>query len=199
MTDVPQEPVRVLGVSGSLRQASYNSGLLAAAGRLLPVGVEFVRYERLKAIPPFDEDDEAEPPSAVMQWRRCLAWADAILVATPEYNSSFPGQLKNAVDWGSRPVANPVLRGKDVAVIGASTGMFGAVWAQADLRRAIAAAGARVVDREFAVCGAHEQFDHAGRLRDQHLESELRETVLELVAEATASIAARTQARELSG
>ncbi|MBV9680955.1 MAG: NAD(P)H-dependent oxidoreductase, partial [Solirubrobacterales bacterium] len=118
----------VLGVPGSLRQASHNRTLLRAAAALLPPEVRFVEYERLKAIPPFDEDDEPDPGAAVEDWRRAIAEADAILFATPEYNSSIPGQLKNAIDWASRPFTDTVLRNKPVAVIGASTSMIGAVW-----------------------------------------------------------------------
>src|SRR5690349_16260123 len=129
--------MRVLGVAGALRRASYNKQLLRAAAELLPPEAEFVEYEGLKALPPFDEDDEASPGLAVEHWRRAIAGADAILFATPEYNGSIPGQLKNAVDWASRPFADPVLRNKPVAVIGASTGIFGAVWAQAELRKAL--------------------------------------------------------------
>ena len=110
-----------------------------------------VEFDGLKGLPPFDEDDESEPNVAVERWRRALAEADAVLFATPEYNASIPGWLKNAIDWASRPASDPVLRNKPVAVIGASTGMFGAVWAQAELRKVLSTAGARVVDRELPV------------------------------------------------
>jgi chromate reductase len=122
--------MQVLGVAGSLRRESHNRRLLRAAARLLPPGVEFAEFEGLKAIPAFDEDDEAAPGAAVEAWRAALRQADAVLFATPEYNSSIPGQLKNAIDWASRPFADAALRNKPVAVIGASTGMFGAVWSQ---------------------------------------------------------------------
>jgi chromate reductase, NAD(P)H dehydrogenase (quinone) len=175
--------MRVLGVSGSLRQASHNRKLLRAAAVLLPPEVRFTQYDGLKAIPPFDEDDEANPPAAVEDWRRAIAEADAILFATPEYNSSLPGQLKNAVDWASRPFKGTVLRNKPVAVIGASTSMFGAVWAQAELRKSLAAAGARVVDRELPVSGAGEAFADDGRLLDGDLTLELESILAELVDE----------------
>jgi chromate reductase len=116
-------------------------------------------YDRLKLIPPFDEDDEPAPPLAVTHWREAIDAADAILFATPEYNSSTPGQLKNAIDWASRPVNDAVLRNKPVAVIGASTGSFGALWSQADLRKTLGAAGARVTDRELPLAAAHEAFN----------------------------------------
>src|SRR5947208_5877127 len=119
--------MRVLAIPGSLRSDSYNRQLLLAARELFPGDVEFEIYDGLKAVPPYDEDDDAEPaPAAVTRLRDAIAGADALLFATPEYNHSIPGQLKNAVDWASRPVATNVLRNKPVAVIGASTGAFGA-------------------------------------------------------------------------
>src|SRR2546421_12635475 len=126
--------MRILGISGSLRDGSYNTKLLHEARRLLPGDVEL--WDGLKAIPPYDQDDDgAEAPAAVAALRAALDGADAVLFATPEYNSSVPGQLKNALDWASRPIATNALRGKPVAVVGASTGAFGAVWAQAELRK----------------------------------------------------------------
>ena len=173
----------VLGVPGSLRQASHNRTLLRAAAALLPPEVRFVEYERLKAIPPFDEDDEPDPGAAVEDWRRAIADADAILFATPEYNSSIPGQLKTAIDWASRPFDNTVLRNKPVAVIGASTSMFGAVWSQAELRKALGAAGGRVLDRELAVAYAGEAFDENGRLLDHDLALELESILVDLLGQ----------------
>ena len=128
--------MRVLGISGSLRRDSYNSGLLRAAADLLPSGATLEVFDGLKAIPPYDADDDVEPaPAPVQALREAIAGADAVLIATPEYNASIPGVLKNALDWASRPHATNPLRGKPAAVIGASTGMFGAVWAQADARK----------------------------------------------------------------
>jgi chromate reductase len=146
----------VLGISGSLRSDSHNTELLRAAASLLPSGVEFELFDGLKQIPPFDEDDEQNPPASVVALRERIAQADAVLFATPEYNHSIPGHLKNALDWVSRPMATNSLRNKPVAVIGASTGMFGAVWAQAELRKVLAAIGSRVLDRELPVPAADE-------------------------------------------
>src|SRR5687767_9855035 len=144
--------MKILAISGSLRDASYNTMLLRAADELVPDGVELELWDGLKAVPPFDEDDEAgEAPAGDADLCDAIAGADAILFATPEYNSSVPGQLKNAIDWASRPVATAPIRNKPVAVIGASTGMFGAVWAQAELRKVLASAGARVLDAELPV------------------------------------------------
>src|ERR671933_371941 len=163
--------MRVLGIAGSLRADSYNRKLLLAARELLPADVELELFDGLKEVPPYDEDDDVEPaPAAVARLRAAIAGADAILFATPEYNSSIPGQLKNALDWASRPLATNVLRNKPVAVVGASTGMFGAVWAQAELRKVLAAIGARVAPGEAAVGHAHTRFDDDGRLNDPNLE-----------------------------
>jgi chromate reductase len=184
-------PLRILGLSGSLRADSYNSRLLAIAARSLPAGTEYARFPGLKAVPPFDEDDEAGAPDpAVRELRRAIGWADGVLVATPEYNSSIPGQLKNAIDWASRPVATAALRNKNVAVIGASTGLFGAVWAQAELRKALGSAGARVLDRELAICLAADEIA-GGELATPALQTELGEVVEALVHQARLTIELR--------
>jgi chromate reductase, NAD(P)H dehydrogenase (quinone) len=172
----------VLGISGSLRRDSYNTKLLRSAEELLPPLVELKIWNELKVVPPFDEDDE--PGTAVVaSLREAVAEADALLIATPEYNASIPGQLKNAVDWLSRPVATSVLRGKPVLVLGASTGAFGAVWAQAELRKVLATAGARVVEAEVAVGHAPSKFDEYGALVDEELNEQLVEAIEVLAAE----------------
>ena len=177
--------MKVLAISGSLRSGSYNTQLLRAAEELLPPEVDFVLYQGLKAVPPYDQDDDVQPASpAVAALRGAVAEADAVLFATPEYNSSIPGSLKNAIDWVSRPVATNPLRNKPVAVVGASTGAFGAVWAQAELRKVLAAIGARVVDGEVAVGHAPTRFDEHGRLEDESLQEQLQETIEALLAEA---------------
>jgi chromate reductase len=187
--------MRILGISGSLRSESHNSRLLVAASRLLPADVEYVRFAGLKDIPPFDEDDEVEPVHpAVVNLREQLAAADGVLIATPEYNSSMPGQLKNAIDWASRPFDTAALRNKNAAVIGASTSMFGAAWSQAETRKVLGAAGARVIDRELLLSYAHERFDENDRLTDHDLEATLEEIVSELVAQASASVERREHA-----
>ena len=177
--------MRVLGISGSLRADSYNTKLLRTAAGLFPPGVELELYDGLKAVPPYDEDDDIQPePAAVEHLREAIAAADALLISTPEYNSSIPGQLKNALDWASRPLATSVVRNKPVAVVGASQGAFGAVWAQAELRKVLAAMAARVVEGEVAVGHAHERFDADGRLLDEDLRGQLAEVVELLVAAA---------------
>src|SRR2546423_6806329 len=183
--------MKVLGISGRLRRESHNTKLLLAAADLLPDDIEFEAWNGLRAVPPYDEDDDVEPaPAAVAQLRAAIAGADAILIATPEYNSSVPGQLKNAIDWASRPLATNVLRNKPVAVIGASSGAFGAVWAQGELRKVLAATGARVADVEIALGHAAERFDERGRLTDENFRDELREAVWTLVDETVPRLAA---------
>jgi chromate reductase len=179
--------MKVLGISGSLRRDSYNTKLLRAAEELLPfdVGLEF--YEGLKEIPPYDEDDDARHvPAPVAALRRAVAAADAVLIATPEYNASIPGQLKNALDWVSRPIATNTLRNKPVAVVGASTGAFGAVWSQAELRKVLATIGARVVEGDVAVGHAATRFDDDGYFVDVDLREQLAEVVDALLVEARA-------------
>jgi chromate reductase len=179
--------MKILGISGSLRRGSYNTSLLGAAAGLLPDDVEFELWGGLKAVPPYDEDDDTEEaPAAVAALREAIAGADGVLIATPEYNSSVPGQLKNVIDWASRPPATNPLRNKPVAVVGASTGAFGAVWSQAELRKVLAATGARVVEGEVAVGHAPTRFDEDGRLVDENLLEQLEEVVAGLVAAAAA-------------
>jgi chromate reductase len=178
--------MKILAISGSLRQDSYNTSLLRSAQELLPPDVELGLWDGLKAVPPYDEDDDVDPaPEAVARLRTAIAGADAVLFATPEYNSSVPGQLKNALDWASRPVTTNVLRNKPVAVVGASTGAFGAVWAQAELQKILAAIGARVLDAQVAVGHAPTRFDD-GRLIDEDIRRQLAAVVEQLVHSARA-------------
>jgi chromate reductase len=180
--------MRVLGISGSLRRDSHNTALLRHAGELFEAeGAEFEIYDGLRDIPAYDEDyDVEDAPEAVARLRAAVREADAVFFTTPEYNSSIPGALKNAIDWVSRPLATNPLRNKPVAVIGASTGMFGAVWAQAELRKVLGATGARVVEGEVAVGHAQTRFDADGRLNDPNLEEQVLEVVRALNSEARA-------------
>jgi chromate reductase len=182
--------MNVLGISGSLRRDAHNRRLLLEAAELLPAGVELELFEGLKVVPPYDEDDDVEDPhDAVVELREAIAAADAVLFATPEYNSSIPGQLKNAVDWASRPFGSGALFGKPVAVVGASTGGFGAVWAQAELRKVLGTAGARVVEGQVAVPHADQRLAQHGRLLDEVLAGELAELVEALLLEARPAVA----------
>jgi chromate reductase len=182
--------MRVLGISGSLRRDSHNTTLLRRAAELLPPSAQLHTYDELKAIPPYDADDDdyEQPLPVIERLREAIAEADAILIATPEYNGSIPGVLKNAIDWISRPAGQSVLRYKPVAVVGVSTGQFGGVWAQAEMRKVLGIIGARVIDRELPVARADSAFDETGRLVDPHLEHELAEIVSELAYEADLSL-----------
>ncbi len=174
--------MRVLAISGSLRRGSHNTALLRTLAEEAPYGVEVEVWDDLRSIPPYDADEDTEPgPPAVEAFRALVREADAVFFATPEYNSSIPGALKNALDWGSRPFATNAFRGKPVAVVGASTGGFGAVWAAAELRRVLGTMGARVTPVELAVPRAHEGAD---------LRAELRDALETLLAEASPASAA---------
>jgi chromate reductase len=178
---------RILGISGSLRRDSYNTRLLHAAARSIAAqDAELVIFDALKAVPPYDQDDDLPdaPPLAASRLREAVAGADGLLFATPEYNSSVPGQLKNALDWASRPRASTVLANKPAAVIGAGTGRFGAVWAQAELRKVLSSAGARVVERELPVPFAGTAFDESGQLSDPGLRERLTDLAATLLSEA---------------
>jgi chromate reductase, NAD(P)H dehydrogenase (quinone) len=155
--------LRILGISGSLRRGSHNTNLLRAAAKLLPPGVELDVYEGLGGLPPYDADLDVDPADpAVERLREAISMADGVLIATPEYNGSIPGLLKNALDWASRPFPDNALRGKPVAVIGASTGLFGAVWAQAEVRKVLGIIGADVIDLELPVGQADAAFADGG-------------------------------------
>ena len=176
--------MKVLAVSGSLRGDSYNTSLLRAAIEAAPEGVEVELFDPagIRDLPLYDQDlDTGLPPESVMRLREAWGSADALLFATPEYNGSVPGGLKNAIDWASRPRLEAALLNKTASVVGASPGQFGAMWAQADLRKILGTAGARVVGDELPVTRAHEKFDSSGRLLDGELFERLR-LVLETLA-----------------
>ncbi|MFL5959544.1 MAG: NADPH-dependent FMN reductase [Gaiellaceae bacterium] len=179
--------MRILAVSGSLRAGSFNSSLLRAALEAAPEGIELEPWEGIRELPLYDEDLDGDAPESVRRLREDWAAADAILFVTPEYNGSVPGGLKNAIDWASRPKREAVLRNKPVAVAGASTGQFGALWAQQDLKRILGIAGARVVGTEIPVSRAHERFDVEGRLLDSELFEQLRLHLTTLASEAVAA------------
>ena len=179
--------MRILAVSGSLRAGSHNTAVLHAAVEAAPEGVEVELADPalLADLPLYDQDlDGDAAPMSVERLREAWGAADAILFATPEFNGSVPGGLKNAVDWASRPRLEAALTNKTVAVIGASTGQFGAMWAQADLRKILGIAGARVVGDELPVTRVHEKLDAEGRLLDAELFERLRLVLQTLAVEA---------------
>ncbi|HEY8001592.1 MAG: NADPH-dependent FMN reductase [Vicinamibacteria bacterium] len=176
--------MRILAIPGSVRRDSHNARLLRHAAERAPEGVEIEVWEGLKSIPPYDEDDDGPMPlRPVAELRQAIADADGLLIATPEYNSSIPGVLKNAIDWASRPRATTPLQGKPAAVIGATTGSFGAVWAQAELRKVLASTGARVVDLDLPLSKAHEAFDDGGALISSDHDDRMLEVLGALAAE----------------
>jgi chromate reductase len=180
--------MRILGVSGSLRRDSHNTSLLRAAARSLPPGVELELYDGLADLPHYNADLDLEPPlDSVARLREAIADADGVLIATPEYNGSLPGALKNALDWASRPFPDNALRGMPVAVVGASTGMFGAVWAQAEVRKVLKTIGADVLDGELPVGHAHIAFGDDGHLTDRAMHDALAELVTLLATRAGAA------------
>jgi len=159
--------MKVLGLSGSLRAGSHNSKLLRAAGDLLPEEAELVEFDGLKLIPPFDEDDEHTRPDTVQALFDAIASADAVLVATPEYNHSLPGQFKNALDWMSRP-PEPPFDGKVVAIMGASPGPVGTARVQYDLRKVLVFMNAFTVNKpEVFIANCASKFDAQGNLTDE--------------------------------
>jgi len=180
--------MRILGISGSLRRGSHNRTLLRAAGGVLPPGATLLEWDGLASLPAFDEDLEDAPGEAVEGLRAAIAGADALLIATPEYNASLPGALKNALDWASRPFPDNALRGRPAAVIGASTGLFGAVWAQAETRKVLKASGAHVLDAELPVGLADAAFTPEGALADPELATRLGDLLGDLCREARAPV-----------
>ena len=181
--------MRIVAISGSLRDGSHNTELLRTAAAHAPEGVEIELYDRLKEIPPYDADDDGAggQPFAVEHFKAALREADAVLISTPEYNSSIPGVLKNALDWASRPLVESPLRNKPVAVLSSSTGMFGGVWAAAETRKVCGALGARTVEDTVTVPKADQRLAEG---IDQTLRDELATVVAALVAAVEARAAA---------
>jgi chromate reductase len=173
--------MKILAFVGSLRPDSTNRKLVEEMSRLAPEDLEITIYSDLKGIPAYDEIDDTENPSeAITALREAAQEADGFLFATPEYNASVPGFLKNAIDWLSRPYATNPIKNKPALVVGASKGMFGAVWAQDDLRRILKIVGARVMEEGFSLPASHEAFDEAGYLVSEDAPEALQELLEEL-------------------
>ncbi len=179
--------MRILAISGSLRDGSYSSGLLRAAQELAPAGSEVELYEGLAGLDAYNEDNDTDEyvPAPVRGLRERIGAADALLIATPEYNGSIPGALKNALDWASRPHGSSALAAKPVAVIGSSPSPFGAAWAQEALRRVLAIAGSAVLERELTVGRVNERFDE-DRLSDAGTREEIAALLDDLTGFASA-------------
>jgi chromate reductase, NAD(P)H dehydrogenase (quinone) len=173
--------MNLVAIAGSLRRRSYNRLLLAALREELAKPEEMTIFDEIGSLPLYNEDiDTAEAPAPVAQLRTTIREAHALVFATPEYNGSVPGPLKNAIDWASRPWPDHSLQRKPALVLGASTGMFGAVWAQAELRRILQVTGADVIDFELPIGQAARLFDAGGHLIDLVLRRALRDALLSL-------------------
>jgi chromate reductase, NAD(P)H dehydrogenase (quinone) len=179
--------VKILAISGSVRVSSYNTALARAAAELAPEGVEVELYDGLTRLPAYDQDLDREglaAPPSVRRLRERIEGADALLFVTPEYNGSIPGVLKNAIDWASARHRGSSFENKTVAVAGVTTGQYGAIWAQQDLRKVLGISGARVIHGELPVSRGQDVFDEDGRLTDELVATRLSEHLAHLVAEA---------------
>ena len=175
--------MKILGIAGSLREASYNRALLRAARELLPEGVELVEHD-ISGLPFYDGDLEAAgDPAPVTAFKQAIRAADALLIATPEYNRGIPGVLKNAIDWASRPPLGSPLTGKPIAIMGAATGRSGTARAQEQLRGALEFSRASAIEQpEVLVPEAFMRFDEHGQLVDDGVRADLAELLDTLVA-----------------
>jgi chromate reductase len=174
--------MKLLGIAGSLRKSSFNRGLLRAARELLPADVELAEFD-IRGVPFYDGDVEAAgDPEPVVALKDAIREADALLIATPEYNRGIPGGLKNAIDWASRPPLGSPLAGKPVALLGASTGRGGTALAQQQLRQALEFPRAFVLDEpQVLVPEAYLRFDQHGELVDETTRAEVAELLDTLV------------------
>jgi len=174
--------VKILGIAGSLRKASYNRAALRAAQQLAPPDAEIEIFE-LEGIPPFNQDDDQHPPARVTELKARVRAADAILFVTPEYNYSVPGVLKNAIDWASRPYGDSAWDGKPAAIMGASPGMLGTVRAQYHLRQIFVFLNMYPVNKpEVMIANAASRFDQNGNLTDEKTKEFIRQLIQSLVS-----------------
>jgi len=175
------EPVKILAIAGSLRKASFNRGALRAAQQLLPEGAKMELYD-LAGLPLFDQDAESMPNAKVAELKQKIRAADAVLIATPEYNYGLPGVLKNAIDVASRPYGDNAWSGKPVAILSAAMSMGGGIRAQYQLRQCFVFLNMEaVVQPEVAINNAHERFDQDGNLKDEKSKELIRQLLQNLV------------------
>jgi chromate reductase len=176
------DQIKILGIAGSLRKASYNRGALRAAQQLCPEGAKIEVFE-LDGIPPFNQDEERQPPPKVTELKQKIRAADAILLVTPEYNYGMPGVLKNAIDWASRPYGDNAWNGKPCAIMSAAMSMGGGVRAQYQLRQAFVFLNMdAVLQPEVAIGNATERFDGEGNLKDETSKKLIAQLLQNLVA-----------------
>ncbi len=180
--------VTIAAIAGSLRAGSHSRALLRAAARDLPPEVRMTVWDGLERVPPFSEDLEAGPaPAGVAELRQLIAGAGALLIATPEYNGTIPGQLKNALDWASRPRGAAVLEGKSAGAISTSPSRRGGAWALADLRKVLTVIGADLIETELAVAQIHTRLTSSGHIADPGLGYRISELIGDLARHASAS------------
>lgn len=175
------KPIHILGIAGSLRHASYNRAALRAAAKLVPEGAILETFE-LNDIPLFNQDEDQNPPAKVIELKRKIREADAILFVTPEYNYSVPGVLKNAIDWASRPYGDSAWNGKPAAIMGASVGALGTARAQYHLRQILVFLNMFPINQpEVMIGSAHTRFDQEGNLTDETTQEFIRQLLQNLV------------------
>lgn len=173
--------IKILGIAGSLRKGSYNRAALHAATQLCPRGATIQVFE-LDGIPPFNQDIESPPPKIVANFKDKIRASDSILFATPEYNYSVPGVLKNAIDWASRPYGDSAWEGKPAAIMGASIGMIGTARAQYHLRQMFVFLNMFALNRpEVMIPYAADKFDKEGNLTDVFTKEMIKQLVEALV------------------
>ncbi len=175
------EPIRILGIAGSLRRDSFNRAALRAATELVPEGATIEVFE-LDGIPGFNQDEEQNPPAEVTELKKRIRGADAILIVTPEYNYSIPGVLKNAIDWASRPYGDSAWNGKPAAIMGASVGTIGTARAQYHLRQMMVFLNMFPINQpEVMIGNASERFDAEGNLTHDATKNFIRQLLQNLV------------------
>ena len=180
--------VTIAAIAGSLRAGSHTRALLRAAAYDLPPGIRLAIWDGLAHVPPYSEDLEAGPaPAGAAALRALIAGAGAVLIVTPEYNGSIPGQLKNALDWASRPRGGAVLEGKPAAAISASPSPRGGAWALADLRKVLTVIGAGLTETELAIPQVHTQLTPGGHIADPALRGRITALISDLAQHATAA------------
>lgn len=176
-----KKTIRILGIAGSLRRDSYNRAALRAAAQLVPEGALLDIFE-LDGLPLFNQDDDQQPPAQVVELKRRIREADAVLFVTPEYNYSIPGVLKNAIDWASRPYGDSAWNGKPAAIMGATVGALGTVRAQYHLRQIMVYLNMFPINQpEVMISSAHTRFDQEGNLTDEPTAGFIRQLLQNLV------------------
>ena len=178
--------MKILGIPGSLRKASFNKAALRAAQKLLPAGASLEIFD-LDGLPGFNQDDEKNPPAKVVELKAKIRAADAILFATAEYNYSIPGVLKNAIDWASRPYGDSAWKGKPVGIMGASVGVIGTARAQYHLRQVFVFLDMDAVNQPEVMINASKSFDEQGNLTDQ----QTKDLIGKLLANLAKKVASR--------